>query len=457
MEDTTIKSTRINIKTFNLIMRLPINLLVLFSIGTILLFFFGPWMWPNTNNLLLAFFLISANLFILLGYYSGINVKLFNNKKLLPSNSILKQKRVIGNLRFFSIIAIIIALPDFLYVTRIYTLSLNQILLLLKTAITDPYVNYSFSLGYINTGSSIEKIFVILNVLSYFFRAAVLPISIVYWSRISKTQKFATVFLTLMEILKWLLKGMNKGLFDIVIIFIASILVIVASKSINLKPKTLKKNIKKAYRIFFVLVVLAVGMFTINSISRSGTEQINYYSSSANMQADPDNWMFIITPDFVHRSILSLSLYLTEGYYGLSLALELPFVSTFGFGNNIFMISNIRDYLGVDLWHRTYMYRVSVINDWDSLVNWHSLYTWFANDVSFVFVPLVMFVISFVFAKVWKDSVLYGNPYAVILNSYMFIIFMYISANNQVFSYAYTYIAFVITFILWISTRKKYI
>jgi hypothetical protein len=197
-------------------------------------------------------------------------------------------------------------------------------------------------------------------------------------------------------------------------------------------------------------------MFIRNLESRTQGNSISYYNSQMGLYADNQNFILNFFPQSLHKGILSFSTYLTQGYYAVSMGLGLKFEPTFGFGHNMFFISNLSQYLDVDLWSKTYMVRVSENYNWDSLVNWHSLYSWIANDVSFIGVPIVLFVIGIFFSYWWKDAIIYKNPFASILFIYLFIEIFYIPANNQIGAYPYMTVAFYITIIVWALTRKKY-
>ena len=92
----------------------------------------------------------------------------------------------------------------------------------------------------------------------------------------------------------------------------------------------------------------------------------------------------------------------------------------------------------------------------DSGASWHTMYTWFANDVSFYLVPVWLFVIMFYFGYAWKDFVINRNPIAFLILMLFVLMIMFISANNQVFSQYDSLFAFFMYMIIWIHSREKY-
>jgi hypothetical protein len=334
--------------------------------------------------------------------------------------------------------------------------SFLEIIKMIINGLTDSYQNYSNSLSYVNSNTIGESVFVALNVFMYFFRFLVFPLSIIYWNKISKFQKRATIFLVLLECLKWLLKGMNKGIFDLVLIFFASLLIATISNKKISDRKKVKKKIKKIYGIIIILIIGAIIMFAKNDVSRNKGNSYNYYNARLGLHANPENIALQIIPQKLHDPFLTFSLYLTQGYYAVSMGVGLDFESCFGVGHNMFFISNMQQYLKIDLWPKTYMVRIEEQYPWDSLVNWHSIYSWIANDVSYMGVPIVFFLLGLFFARLWKDSIVNKNPFASLLFILLFIEFFYIPANNQIGAFPYMTVTFYITLITWLVTRKKY-
>ena len=238
---------------------------------------------------------------------------------------------------------------------------------------------------------------------------------------------------------------MNKGIFDIVIIIFVSLLINAFSSQDFDRNRVIKKSIRKTFRITFLLVIVAMTIFGINSISRSQSDTISYFIPLTNVYADPNNIILNLFPKFIHKPLLSFFSYLTQGYYAVSLGMNLPFKSGYGFGHNMFFISNLKDYLNIDIWSNTYMVRISERYMWDSLIHWHSFYSWIANDVSYIGVPIVMFFMGVFLSYIWKDTIINQNPFAGVIFTLLTIEFIYIPANNQIGAYPYMTVAFYIT------------
>ncbi len=442
---------------------LPAKAVVLFNTFTLFLFLFGAWNYQVTNYGAVIAVVVSCNAAFYIGYLmSVINRRnLTSNTQLYECNIIDKDQKVIKLLEKWTIIAAIIALPDMLYYSRMWTMSFSEIMGRLVVAFTSSNLNYSLSLGYEDSGSILERIVVLLFVLLYFFKFAVLPLTLFYWNKVKTKQKVLCFYICILDVVKWLLKGMNKGLFDIAIVFAAATFIVLFTKNIsNIKQnkKKQKRNKKKIIIIAVILIIVAVMIFISNNRARSGnkdTGSYSYYSTSMNLSADRDNVLLNFIPQELHSAALGLDMYLTNGYQGLSYALRVPFEWCYGIGNNQFLISNFRDIFGIDVTERTYLHRIEQKFPWEEAHNWHSLYTWLANDTSFILLPIVFFIYGVLFAHSWMDSLEKHNPYAIIVFCLFAIRFAYTSANNQITSSSFSFIAWYISLAMWYFSNKR--
>ena len=433
---------------------LPVKIIVAFNIFTLLLFVFSPWDYYRETLPSVITLVLFSQIMFYIGYRFIIN-----KSDTLECGSAKKSTEV--NLKLYYAwlaIGLCLSIPDFFYNTRIFSMSLSEVIGRIRIGFTNSFENYSNTLSYEQSGSFIESLFIALNSFLFFFKFSILPMTVLYWKKIGKTPKLICFFVETLEILKYIIKGMNKGLFDFVIILLACLIVTILSNNLKNRPGLSKerRNIGKVLILVACLGSVVIYMFVMNAISRSQSATISYYSTSARIYADENDYFLNILPDFLKRGYLSLNMYLTEGYNGLSYALNLPYEFNFGIGHNRFLISNAEEYLGSNVWYTTYMVRISEQYPWDSWVNWHSLYTWIANDIPFPFVPFVFFLLGMFFASAWRDAIKYRNPYAFIIVVLLFIELFYTSANNQLAALSYTIIAFYISLVMWIITKKKY-
>jgi len=439
---------------------MPMNIMLAYNMATLFLFIFGAWNY-NVTNYSKVIFVVMINLAALyFGYYFVIHSHKdsFTNEQ--AGNYIAYNDiQIIGLLKKWTIISAIIAVPDMLYYSRMWTLSFGQIVQRLIIGLTESNLNYSLSLGYENSGTVIEKVVVLVTVILYIFKFAVLPLSLLLWRQVDSKQKVLCVFVVAMDIIKWLLKGMNKGIFDYAFVFLAAtLIVVIGNKRLNVRNIE-NKGKKKRSKIIFLSIVtlaLAVQVFISNIAARSSKLTTAFYSTSMHITADPHNIILSHLPVAFQRPFLSLEMYLTCGYQGLSYALRLPFKWCYGIGNNQFAISNFRDAFGLDVSKITYQARVEEVFPWQEYHNWHTAYTWLANDFSFYLLPIIFFVLGCVFALSWLSSIEKHNPYAIIIFCLFVIRIAYLPANNIILSSSFTFIAWYVALILWFLSSHRY-
>jgi len=203
------------------------------------------------------------------------------------------------------------------------------------------------------------------------------------------------------------------------------------------------------------LVGVAVVVVYFVKIMKCRGGILNWDSASYNVGGiglNRDSIFFAILPESLYIPLISISSYLTQGYYGLSLCMSLPWIPTFGLGTSLQIVDLISDHF-FDIRSSTYQFRAMEFG-WDDRINWHSMYSWFANDVGFYGVIAVMFVIGFVFALVYKDSITTRNPFARVLVFYFALMFVFIPCNNQIIQTTYTLFPLITIFACWIASRS---
>lgn len=148
-----------------------------------------------------------------------------------------------------------------------------------------------------------------------------------------------------------------------------------------------------------------------------------------------------------------LTVYMVQGYQGVSISLGEKFDSSYGIGHSVFLQRVFAEHLGIDVRDRTFQRKITA--RWDENVYWHSFYSYIANDVSFFGVSIVMLVLGWYFANVYLSVVINDDFFAKMLLPLFAIMFLYIPANNQVFSFLETMISFWILTALYIFHKRR--
>jgi hypothetical protein len=189
--------------------------------------------------------------------------------------------------------------------------------------------------------------------------------------------------------------------------------------------------------------------------SRTGSYIEARYFSAAKISPNYDNFMMSFLGDQSTSTLLGLDIYLTQGYYALSLSLKEPFVPMFGAGNSMFVSRQVARITGDDQIERmSYPARIEKYG-WDAQGLWSSIYPWIASDVSFPGTLLVVFIIGRLFALSWLDTLNGANPFAVVMFSQFLIMLYYFPANNQLLQSGEGFAAFWVTLALWRRTRRS--
>jgi Kef-type K+ transport system membrane component KefB len=135
------------------------------------------------------------------------------------------------------------------------------------------------------------------------------------------------------------------------------------------------------------------------------------------------------------------------------LILEDDFKWTYGFGNSVFLQRQLNLITGIDVGPLTYQRRNDAI--WGENSMWHSFYGQFANDYTPLGVIFLMFLIGFLMSKVWISYFYNNNFFAGSLLPIIFIMIIFIPANNQVFGYIDSLSYFIIVLLLYLKSKYK--
>lgn len=162
----------------------------------------------------------------------------------------------------------------------------------------------------------------------------------------------------------------------------------------------------------------------------------------------------LLTPEFLHPTVATADSYLTQGYNALEMSISLPWEPTFLLGNSRFIMNNFQELTGIDFFNQTYQVRLYNITGWHYDIYWHTAFLWLANDFSLWGLPVFLYFLFLYFGTSWRRFIISNNivGYLVIV---LFAQFMfYISANNTLFSYSDTLLAFIFVGIWMIKSKQ---
>lgn len=431
-------------------LNIPINIAILFSLSTFVLFKFGVWNFPMRNDVHLTLYVLIVNLFMYLGFRLGTSTK----QKTLNAKYDRKTQLVIRNfVNFVVIITVITAIPRFIVQTGLYDLNFSFLIDRVMYGLTDASMAYSLNRDKISIygfWSYINIFLVLTGFISYFF----IPIAIIFWNKLRRSVKYFFIIYLFLQIIINLSRGTNFGVFEL----FTQIIVFFVIRKFYIVAKTEKTKIKKR-KIWFYFSILFIVLFAYFSNTME-TRVGDYYTRLLPMFGDyvsirPESLIWKILPESLKSSFATLNAYISHGYVGLGLAFEIPFESTFGLGNSWFTIMNFEEMMGVNILQNTYHYKIYETFNYNYEGYWHTVFLWFANDVSLILVPFLLFILMYFYGSAWKDFVINRNIFALLFMTTFVLFFTFISANNQVFSSPNSLFAFWFTLVFWKSNRQK--
>ena len=379
---------------------IPINIVTIFQLVTMLLFFFGPIKRVLLNPELDFIYLILVILSLRIGFMSVAYKKDIFSRSTWPTRKkeIASSPNDDRKVRLsFDIILVVYFLTSLL---MLYSRT-GSFLLDFSSFNDLGQVYYSRGESW---NVALERIVFILAPVTTMF----IPFGMINFAKIKITRKVLFVLALAFRVLVDLVQGVNKSFADIIIFVLIFAIFLICKKSIQDENKTSKMIIRFFIFMIIIGILFAVflSVFSVNILSRTSYDP-NGYSSGT---------LYFIS-------------YLTEGYQAVDYSLTQPFTSTFGLGNSLYLLQAINSNF---LLERTYLFKNQVSYGWNWLVNWSTLYVWIANDVSMIGVIPIMFLIGRLFAKTWKQSLFEGNLSSLIVAGLMFQLCIYSSANNQI-------------------------
>lgn len=428
----------------------PIVLVLLYSTITIILYYLGPWDWPTKNVLSFSMLLIAYNFSLGLGFIIGIKTRLSSKKISKINMSTVKTV----NIKYINIGIYLFLFFTILNSIRVTGLSsflpieyFNEVIKGLKDPSAQYYKNFEVSQGNLFGGSLLSYTNVLFSPLIW----GVIPLSLFYFNRLKIVTKVVVIFSILLECSRWIAIGTNKGIFDIAI-SICTIFLIKSFLSSYNETKIKRKNNFSKTKI--AIILLFPIYYFVGAISdRLGGNISNHDLVINNVHINSNSFLMQITPEFLETPLILISSYVTQGYYAMSMAITLPFSPMFGIGNSMFLMENFKELSGIDAFKYTYQTKLESF-EWDAMVNWHTIYTWLANDVSFIGVIFVMFVMGYMYASVWKGVLFQQDPVAIVLMCLFSLIFIFMSSNNVVLSNPATFSAFWGLTFFWIYKKR---
>ncbi len=470
------------------ILYLPLILIELYLIFSLFVFQFGPVNWMTENVGYFWFLIAIYHLSFILGYVLFVRKIKVSPKKIERSNLI--GSFIVKYMWIFLFACTVLSLIKAMGLRSSYELIPWSLPSEFIKGLVNPGEQYYAKLvaAQLNnyTGSKITSGLVALF---SFVVSSMIPVCVLLWNRINLPQKIVFFTIVFFEFATFVAVGTNKGVFDLLFIFTASITIDFLANYEGRKIKSLLKDKKiligvVVFLLFFSLIFFAWTMKSRVGSSADYTASLVYTASMTEDATVPEvttvpeattvpevttepevttvssdensdkqeDAVESKTESLFSNFVYGMSSYIGQGYYGMSLALGKDFTSTYGVGNSRFLSTNFKYFFGIDV--EPYTFQAKISNRWDHYANWHSFYCYIANDVSFPGVAIIMFLLGASLSAIFKDAIYGNNIFAQSLLPMYAIMFLYMPANNQVFTFMHSFCAFFQLMILWYLSHK---
>lgn len=299
-----------------------------------------------------------------------------------------------------------------------------------------------------------SSLVILIRILCSFFRMTANIVGIYKFKELSRGDRTLVISNITLYLLVFLFGyGNQKGVSDIVIYVAVALYVNRLRRGQELG--------KKAVRIISVLLAVMLLLFSYMQYLRYAPRGINaenyYMYSTGEFYFDTNHPIFkIFGPDIGFGMATILSGYLSQGYYGLSLCLQLPFQWTYGVGSS-YALTKILEKVGFpSTYERTYLYRMSETFGRDGLSSWNTIFPWLASDYTWVGALVFFFLVGYLLARVWKEVLENDNIISYLMLVNLIVLILFVPANNQLFHGYDSFVASWTLLVLWIASRGNY-
>ena len=187
-------------------------------------------------------------------------------------------------------------------------------------------------------------------------------------------------------------------------------------------------------------------------INNSGLVSDYYRFPDALSYLHVDNEVYLRVPDNLKFLYAMGTIYLSNGYHGLSLALYLPWDCSYGLGHLKAVQYYLDKLFGIGGDVPSYENKLNEIG-WPVGLRWGTVFIQFASDFSFFGSLVVMFLMGWLLAKLWMEVVAGGNPISVVLFAFYCVQFFFITSWWYAGLTRGYFITFYIPLVIWIIQR----
>ncbi len=415
----------------------PLLIYILYILFVFCALFLSPLKYVDIELPMLLFFMLGVGMFFFVGYVVAVSGhfasahEFRSSLKSIPSSVQLLSKVLLG----LGLIAVTVDWVGFLQTSS--SLKFSS----LGESYIDSYDGYE-------RGQAKIDVFYILRILSHTVLALCLAFSSYYFSSYSAKMKLGFLFVILSYLVIQVLgSGKQKYLGDCVIAFGVFIMFFRARQLKISKVRLLLFAGVGGALIFYLFVEILKQRYVAAGI---GVENISEKVHPL-IYWELDSYIFDLIGDEYGFALGIFLGYFTNGLYGLSLCLQLPFQWTYMVGNSYSLTRIVEIIMGEDklIYSATYPYRAGIEFGWNE-TKWHSLFSWMASDISFFGTIIFSGVFGAFYGLLWRQSINFSNPISGPLFSLLTLGLIFSLANNQLMHSLSGILSLVSLLLMWV-------
>lgn len=212
---------------------------------------------------------------------------------------------------------------------------------------------------------------------------------------------------------------------------------------------------------------IGIGTYEYNGLKITEKQLANFYKVYGVFPNYTDAWSkaYVDMSDFFVKNLPSAlsniyvvgTVYISNGYNCLTVALHSDHQWTYGVGHSTFLSNYTDRFFHTNTSEKTYYSRLTNDRDYPLVSRslWPSAFVQLADDLTFVGVVFFMALIGFVVAKVWNSIIIDRNYWGVLLLGQLMLGILFIPANNILGNSGGFFVTFWSLFIMWFLSQLR--
>lgn len=413
------------------ISKAPSKFIIFYMIVVYIIYVFGALNWPKENLLLLTIFYAVVLLAIKAGYNYGYSLRIKKKRTIYLSSTHINILLILSVVNLYPVLMIIFAEEH---------LSINVIIykiLLATQGLGDAYYERGMNILEV---SMFKNKWLLFNFLYAPFSCFIIDTCLLNFKTLNLFQKTLTLFVVLVVVLAYIAVGTNKLIFDYLLLIVTCILL--NRIKINKKNKFKFSFFSKQTLVISLLIVGALFFFGSTYSSRMQVQKSDGETAYNTISGTRISQEALFIPEAIRQPVLGFESYLTQGLAHLDQAMGMEFEWCYGLGASKYF-TMLLGYFGISndiIKNKTYEERMAKDEGVKNGMYWYSFYVAYANDITFLFVPLLIFVLAIMLGHYYRRCLVTDDLLCFPIFILLLICFFYLNANNQIFGKAQLFV-----------------